>query len=170
MGRARWWTKLRPRWPEALVYDPEPVGYVLREAVEVRSGRPISGSAAVEAAGRGPGRGARRGVSAALLVPMTLVNPGHLEEIFDALTDAEIAVHHFFLKVSEDVLVKRIDRRSFPSDDPAQDEQVRRWCKSRIESCMAAVDTLPRDTVLTARGARGDGRRRADRVGAVAGR
>jgi hypothetical protein len=32
------------------------------------------------------------------------------------------------------VLVKRIDGRSFTPDDPAQDERVRRWCKSK-EAC-----------------------------------
>ncbi|WP_437004419.1 hypothetical protein [Streptomyces sp. enrichment culture] len=44
--------------------------------------------------------------------------------------------------------MKRIDGRSFTPDDPAQDERVREWCKSKIESCMAAVDTLPSDTMF----------------------
>lgn len=38
--------------------------------------------------------------------------------------------------------------RSFTPDDPEQYERVRRWCKSKIQSCMAAVDTLPSDTVF----------------------
>ncbi|WP_349307783.1 hypothetical protein [Streptomyces sp. HNM0645] len=72
----------------------------------------------------------------------------YVEEIFGVLKDAGVAVHHFFLKVSEEVLVKRIDGRSFTPDDPEQDERVRGWCKSKIESCIAAVDTLPGDTVF----------------------
>ncbi|GEC09634.1 hypothetical protein SSP24_72890 [Streptomyces spinoverrucosus] len=83
-----------------------------------------------------------------VLVPMTLVNPGYVDEIFGALKDAGIDVHHFFLKVSREILAKRIDGRSFTPDNPEQDERVRRWCKDRIEPCMAAADTLPSDTVF----------------------
>ncbi|MGW0771111.1 hypothetical protein [Streptomyces sp. NPDC002676] len=43
---------------------------------------------------------------------------------------------------------KRIDGRSFTPHDPEQDERVRRWCKDRIESSMAAADTLPSDAVF----------------------
>lgn len=170
-GKSTLVDELRLRWPEALVYDPEMVGYVLREIVEVPTGdfqdlrlwrRQVADLA----------MGLVEEHQRPVLVPMTLVNPGYVEEIFGALKDAGIAVHHFFLKVSEEVLVKRIDGRSFTPDDPAQDERVRKWCKSKIESCMAAVDTLPGDTVFL------DGelspRELADdvlaRVGAVPGR
>ncbi|TLQ47911.1 AAA family ATPase [Streptomyces marianii] len=146
-GKSTLVEELRPRRPEALVYDPEMVGYVLREIVDVPTGdsqdlrlwrRQVAELAV------GLVEEYRRPV----LVPMTLVNPGYAEEIFGALKDAELAVHHFFLKVSEEVLVKRIDGRSFTPDDPAQDERVREWCKSKIESCLAAVDALPHDTVF----------------------
>ena len=139
--------ELRERRPEALVYDPEMVGYVLREIVEVPTGdfqdlrlwrRQVANLAV------GLVEEYRRPV----LVPMTLVNSTYVEEVFGALKDAGIAVHHFFLEVPEDQLVKRIDGRSFTPDDPAQDERVRAWCKSKIETCMAAVETLPKDTVF----------------------
>ncbi|MFF9607565.1 AAA family ATPase [Streptomyces sp. NPDC014684] len=146
-GKSTLVDELRPRWPEALVYDPEMVGYVLREIVEVPTGdfqdlrlwrRQVADLAV----------GLVEEYQRPVLVPMTLINPGYVEEIFGVLRDAGIAVRHFFLKVSEEVLVKRIDGRSFTPDDPAQDERVRAWCKSKIESCVAAVDTLPRDTVF----------------------
>ncbi|KUL47143.1 AAA family ATPase [Streptomyces regalis] len=146
-GKSTLVDELRPRWPEALVYDPEVVGYVLREIVEVPTGdfqdlrlwrRQVADLAVglVEEYGR------------PVLVPMTLINPGYVGEIFSKLTDAGIEVHHFFLKVSREVLEKRIDGRSFTPDDPEQDERVRRWCKDRIEPCMAAADTLPSGTVF----------------------
>ncbi|MEW2398140.1 AAA family ATPase [Streptomyces sp. NPDC046862] len=146
-GKSTLVDELRPRRPEALVYDPEMVGYVLREIVEVPAGdfqdlrlwrRQVADLAV------GLVEEYRRPV----LVPMTLVNPGYVGEIFGALKDAGITVHHFFLKVPQEVLEKRIDGRSFTPDDPEQDERVRRWCKDRIEPCMAAVDTLPSDTVF----------------------
>ncbi|MFE6338738.1 AAA family ATPase [Streptomyces sp. NPDC057798] len=140
--------ELRQRWPEALVFDPEMVGYVLREVVAVPTGdfqdlrlwRREVASLAV---------GLIEEYHRPLLVPMTLVDPAYAGEIFSALKDAAgIDVHHFFLKVPREVLEKRIDDRSFTPDNPEQDERVRRWCKSRIESCMAAADTLPIDTVV----------------------
>ncbi|MFD7663477.1 AAA family ATPase [Streptomyces sp. NPDC059788] len=146
-GKSTLVDELRPRWSEALVYDPEMVGYVLREIVEVPTGdfqdlrlwrRQVADLAV------GLVEEYRRSV----LVPMTLVSPGYVGEIFDALKEAGITVHHFFLKVSREVLEKRIDGRSFTPDDPEQDERVRRWCKDRIEPCMAAAGTLPSDTVF----------------------
>ncbi len=146
-GKSTLVDELRPRWPEALVYDPEMTGYVLREIVDVPTGdfqdlrlwrRQVAGLAV------GLVQEYRRPV----LVPMTLVDPRYVGEIFGALKDAGIVAHHFFLRVSPDVLVRRIDGRSFTPDDPARDEQVRQWCKDRIEPCTAAADALPGDTVF----------------------
>ncbi|UUU22922.1 ATP-binding protein [Streptomyces sp. DSM 40750] len=139
--------ELRGRWPEALVFDPEVVGYVLREIVDVPTGdfqdlrlwrRQVAEFVV------GLVEEYRRPV----LVPMTLVNSSYLEEVFGAIEAADLTVHHFFLKVPEDVLVARIDGRSFTPDAPEQDERVRRWCKERIAACTAAIDTLPADTVF----------------------
>ncbi|MET9040868.1 AAA family ATPase [Streptomyces mirabilis] len=139
--------ELRPRWPEALVYDPEMVGFVLREIVEVPTGdfqdlqlwrRQVADLAV----------GLIEEYRRPVLVPMTVVDPGYVGEIFGALKNAGIDLHHFFLKVSRETLEKRIDGRVFFPDDPEREEQVRRWGKDRIEPCMAAVDTLPGDTVF----------------------
>jgi hypothetical protein len=139
--------ELRERWPEAVVLDPEVIGYVLREIVEVPTGdfqdlrlwrRQVAEFLV------GLVEECRRPV----LVPMTLVNPAYVGEVFGEIRAAGIPLHHFFLKVPEEVLVARIDGRSFTPDDPAQDERVRRWCKGRIAACLAAVDTLPTDTVF----------------------
>ncbi|MGW0771326.1 AAA family ATPase [Streptomyces sp. NPDC002676] len=146
-GKSTLADELRPRWPEALVFDPEMIGYVLRQIVEVPTGdfqdlrlwrRQVAGLAV----------GLVEEYHRPVLIPMTLVDPGYASEIFSALKDAGITVHHFFLKVSREVLEKRIDGRSFTPHDPEQDERVRRWCKGRIGSCMAVADTLPSDTVF----------------------
>lgn len=146
-GKSTLVDELRPRWPEALVYDPEMVGFVLREIVEVPTGdfqdlrlwrRQVADLAV------GLVEEYRRPV----LVPMTLVNPGYAGEIFGVLKDAGIDLHHFFLNVSREVLEKRIDGRTFFPDDPEREERVRRWGKDRIEACMAATATVPGDTVF----------------------
>lgn len=78
-----------------LVYDPEMVGYVLREIVEVPTGdfqdlrlwrRQVADLAV----------GLVEEYERPVLVPMALVNPGYVREIFGALKDAGIDVHHFF--------------------------------------------------------------------------
>ncbi|MEU1133332.1 AAA family ATPase [Streptomyces sp. NPDC005900] len=139
--------ELRPRWPEALVFDPEMIGFVLRGIVEVPTGdfqdlrlwrRQVAAMAV------GLVEEYRRPV----LVPMTLVDPRYVEEVFGALEDAGVALHHFFLDVPRDLLEKRIEGRVFFPDDPGREEEVRRWSKDRIRACTAATATLPRDTVL----------------------
>ncbi|MFF3645264.1 AAA family ATPase [Streptomyces sp. NPDC002564] len=139
--------EVRKRRPEALVFDPETVGFVLREIVapptgdfqDLRLWRRQVASLAV-----GLVEEHRRPV----LVPMTLVEPRYVAEIFGALKEAGIASHHYFLDASEEVLVRRIDGRSFTPDAPEQDERVRAWCKSRIVACRAARATLPDDTTF----------------------
>lgn len=134
--------ELRPRWPEALVLDPELVGFVLRKIVEVPTGdfqdlrlwrRQVADLAV----------GLVEEYHRPVLVPMTLINAQYVGEIFGVLKGAGITVHHFFLTVSREILERRIDGRSFTPDDPEQDERVRRWCKERIGPCMAAADVLP---------------------------
>ncbi|MFD8292517.1 AAA family ATPase [Streptomyces lavendulae] len=139
--------ELSGRWPEALVYDPEMVGFLLREIVEVPTGdfqdlrlwrRQVADLAVglVQEYGR------------PLLVPMTLADPGYAGEIFDVLEGAGIELHHFFLTVPRETLEERIDGRTFFPDDPERERRVRHWAKGRIEACTAAAGTLPGDTVL----------------------
>lgn len=134
-------------WPETLVYDPEQIGYVLRDIVDIPSGdfqdlplwrRQVAGMA----------EGLVTEYQRPVLAPMTVVNPRYLGEIFGALAEAGLVVHHFFLKVSPETLARRIDARTVAPHDPVRDAQVRQWCKAQIERCLDAVDTLPHDTVL----------------------
>ncbi|MEU5978386.1 AAA family ATPase [Streptomyces sp. NPDC047315] len=138
---------LRPHWPEALMYDPEQVGYLLREIVPVPTGDfqdlPLWRRQVVDLA-----VGLVAEYRRPLLVPMTLVDPGYHAEIFDGLRDRGLDVHHFFLKVSPQVLTERIDSRVHAPDDPEQEAEIRSWCKGKIAQCVAAADSLPGDTVF----------------------
>ncbi|MEV0494381.1 AAA family ATPase [Streptomyces atratus] len=146
-GKTTLVAELHRRWPEALVYDPEQIGYVLRDIVEVPKGnfqhlplwrRQVASMAIglVEEYGR------------PVLAPMTVVDPQYADEIFGALETAGVTVHHFFLEVSADVLEQRLDARVVAPDDPVRDEAARRWGKAQIAQCVAAVDTLRAGTVL----------------------
>ncbi|MET7905287.1 AAA family ATPase [Streptomyces sp. NPDC005336] len=138
---------LSRRWPEALVYDPERIGYVLRDIVAVPTGNfqdlPLwRRQAAAMAIGLAEEYGRP------VLAPMTVVDPGYLGEIFGALMGAGVTVHHFFLKVSPEVLERRLDARVVAPGDPERDEAARRWGKEQIAPCTAAVDRMPGDTVF----------------------
>ncbi|MET9048911.1 AAA family ATPase [Streptomyces sp. NPDC004362] len=139
--------ELQRRRPAALVYDPEQIGYVLRDIVEVPTGnfqdlrlwrRQVISMAV----------GLLEEYERPILVPMTLVDPQYVAEMFGALEEAEVAVHHFFLKVPSEALARRIDARTVAPNDPERDEAARQWCKAQIEQCVAAVDTLPTDTIF----------------------
>lgn len=146
-GKSSLVEELKRCWPQALVYDPELVGFAVREIVEVPTGDfqdlAVWRGSVVDMALRLIAEYDRP-----LLVPMTLVDPEYLREIHGGLRSAGQEVHHFFLQVSGQVLQERIDAQSFTPDDPQRDADVRVWRKAQIERCEAAVPLLPEDTVV----------------------
>ncbi|MGW4384453.1 AAA family ATPase [Kitasatospora sp. NPDC004531] len=139
--------EVRGRLPEALVFDPEEVGFVLRQVVPDPPAdfqdlplwrRQVASLAA----------GLVTEYDRPVLVPMTLVRPAYLAEIFGALAEAGVPTRHYFLRVPEPTLLARIAGRSVTPDDPARDERIRAWCRSRIPECRAAETAMPPDTVF----------------------
>ncbi|MGW3787609.1 AAA family ATPase [Micromonospora chokoriensis] len=134
--------------PRLLMFDAELPGFMLREIVPP----PASGdfqdlrvwrrsvadtaTALLEEYGR------------TLVVPMTVVVPSYLDEIFGRLRAHEVLVDHFFIDVPTDVLRTRIAAQSVWPDDPDRDAQVRAWRLEQVARCAAAVSMLPADTVV----------------------
>ncbi|GAA1326821.1 AAA family ATPase [Pseudonocardia xinjiangensis] len=150
--------ELHRQWPATLVFDPEQVGYVLREIVDVPTGnfqdlplwrRQVAAMAV----------GLLEEYHRPLLVPMTLVEAAYLDEIIAAV--GGITVRHFYLDVPRDVLVQRIESRTMTPDDPGRDADVRAWCVAQIERCRATTDRLPTGTVFL------DGRQRVPELTAT---
>ena len=83
-----------------------------------------------------------------LLIPMTLVNPHYIEEIFSALAKSNVAINHFFLNVPATELERRITSRVTNPDDPDANESAKEWCKAQIEPCLRGAQTLPDGTVF----------------------
>ncbi|WP_328654471.1 tunicamycin resistance protein [Micromonospora sp. NBC_00330] len=134
--------------PRLLMFDAELPGFMLREIVPP----PASGdfqdlrvwrrsvadtaTALLEEYGR------------TLVVPMTVVVPSYLDEIFGRLRAHEVLVDYFFIDVPTDVLRTRIAAQSVWPDDPDRDAQVRAWRLEQVARCAAAVSMLPADTVV----------------------
>ncbi|MEU3224347.1 AAA family ATPase [Streptomyces sp. NPDC006976] len=146
-GKTTLVTELTRRLPDALVYDPEHVGFLLRRIVEVPDGDfqniPLWRKQVASLA-----RGLVEEYGRPVLAPMTVVRRQYADEIFDALDRAGVPVHHFFLDVPARVLEQRLDDRVVVPGDPERDEAARRWGKARIAECVAAVGSLREDTVV----------------------
>ncbi|MBV7672212.1 ATP-binding protein [Streptomyces halstedii] len=138
--------ELHRRRPDALVYDPEHTGFVLRNIVREHTGDfqdlPLWRSQVV-----GMALDLVRAYGRPVLAPMTVVDPGYAEEIFGALESAGTTVHHFFLDVPAHTLEARLDARTVVPGDAERDERVRRWGKAQIPRCVAAASALRPGTV-----------------------
>jgi hypothetical protein len=151
-GKTTLVAELHRRWPEALVFDPEQIGLVLREIVEVptdnfqdlplwRTQVAAMAIGLVEEYGR------------PLLVPMTLVEAGYAEEIFAAVRARGISVQRVYLDVPADELARRVSGRMHAPGDPQREASVTNWAIAQIERCAAARALLPPDVLML------DGRR-----------
>ncbi|GGK20201.1 hypothetical protein GCM10011583_60130 [Streptomyces camponoticapitis] len=146
-GKTTLVAELHSRWPDALVYDPEQVGLLLREIVDDPTGDfqdlPLWRSQLVSLA-----LGLLKEYERPVLVPMTLVHPLYMSEVFGALAAAEVTMHHFFLKVPTDVLERRLRARAVPPHDPEAEAAGLAWVMERVVRCVAAADTMPAGTVF----------------------
>ncbi len=127
----------------SLLYDPEETGFFLRRIVpqpesgdfqDIPSWRRLVAATVIEL---------NRAYDTPLIVPMTLVKPGYLNEIFDRLESAGVAVHHVFLDPGEEVLRARIEAQVLYPEDPERDAEVRRWRLEQIPRCLAFGSRLP---------------------------
>jgi hypothetical protein len=139
--------ELHRRLPDAVIFDPEHVGYVLTQAVPAPTGdfQDLPGwrHLVVEHA-----LTLRRFHAATLIVPMTLVNRQYFDEIIGTLREAGEKVHHVFLDVPADILESRIKSQVITPDDPEQDESARQFRLKNIARCIAAAKEQPEDTVM----------------------
>ncbi|MET9554366.1 AAA family ATPase [Streptomyces sp. NPDC006645] len=146
-GKTTLVAELRSRRPDALVYDPEQVGLLLRDIVDVTiedfQDLPLWRSQLVSLA-----LALLKEYERPILVPMTLVNPLYLTEVFGALAAADVTVHHFFLKVPAPVLERRLRARGSALGDPEREAAGLRWVMERMVRCVAAADTMPDGTVF----------------------
>jgi hypothetical protein len=137
---------LRLQRPDAVVFDPEYIGYVLREFLPVPTGD-FQDLAAWREIVSASVTSINRHHADLLLVPMTLVHDDYRRETFDAIRTADAQLLEVFLDVPRDELRRRIDRRVL-SDDPVRDAAARAFCISKIDECTAAAGRLGPDTLV----------------------
>ncbi|MGH3201269.1 MAG: AAA family ATPase [Streptosporangiaceae bacterium] len=146
-GKTTLTEELHRRLPDAVIFDPEHVGYVLTLAVPAPTGdfqdlpswRHLVIAHALTL---------RRFHAATLIVPMTLVNRQYFDEIIGTLREAGEKVVHVFLDVPADILESRIRAQVVVPGDPERDESNRQFRLKNIGRCVAAAKEQPEDTVM----------------------
>ncbi len=118
--------RLRDRRPKSLIFDPEEIGFVVKETVPI----PASGDYQDLPLWRGLTIAAvseiRRNYSQDIIIPMTLVHPDYLTEILDGLRQIDDQLLHIFLMLNEDLLRHRISNQTM-HPDPNRNAEIREW-------------------------------------------
>jgi adenylylsulfate kinase-like enzyme len=140
--------ELHRRLPEALAFDPEYVGFILRKWVpspetgdfqDIPLWRRLVAEFAI---------GMSADYGRTLIIPMTLVSPAYREEIFGLINKAGDRVLHVFLEVPPEELRRRIDAQVLVEHEPEADASARTFRHRNIERCVAARAHLPVDTLV----------------------
>lgn len=147
--------ELSKRLDTAMTVDPELLGFVLRRMVPPPptgdfQDLPIWRKLTVRTL-----QEIRREYDRPLLVPMTLVVPNYLDEIFGSLRMAGEEIRHFFLSLDAALLRTRIENQIMVPDDPERDAGVRQQRLDQVERCLAARGEMPPGTVFLNSGMHG---------------
>jgi predicted kinase len=122
--------ELVPLLPAAILFDPERIGSLLREVIpageqtddfqDIAAWREVTRDAVASLARTRPG---------AVIVPMSVVDIGYLDEIVGGIRRGGVRVVHVSLEAPAVVIARRLKDRS--SDES--------WALERVEACVGAL-------------------------------
>lgn len=131
-GKTKVARRIAARRPGTWLLDPEQIGFMLRRAwpgampddfKDLPAWRKLT-VAMLEAAAQSE--------APLVVVPMTLAEPGHFEEIVGGMRAAGVDLRHFALMAEPATLRRRLGKRiDWPSS--------RRWALARVDGCSAAL-------------------------------
>lgn len=130
-GKTQTANMLHGRLPNSYVYDPENVGYFIRENVPDSLRQPDFQDFPLwrEFNYEMLAYIARR-FDGVILAPMTLVNPEYFNAIISRLREQGFRVHHYALCASKETLLRRLQSRG---DGPQS------WAAQQIDRCIACL-------------------------------
>jgi len=137
--------ELHRRLPDAVVYDPEDVGLMLRKWMRpngdfqhLPSWRELVVATAVSL---------RRHHAETLIVPMSLIRDAYRAEILGGLAEAGEEVLHVFLEADAGVLRERLNARvTHPDKD--WDQQAGEFGMTGVDEMVAAASRQPGGTLM----------------------
>ncbi len=124
--------ELQRRLPDSFVYDPENIGYFLRDNLpEALQKNDFQDHAAWRSFNYEMLRYLAGEYAGTVIVPMTLVKRAYYDEIVTRLENEGILIQHFILWAEKATLIKRLQRRfEFGSG----------WAIDRIDVCLDAFE------------------------------
>ena len=138
--------ELHRRIPEAVVYDPEDVGLMLRKWIpsngdfqHLPSWRELVIATALSL---------RKHHTETLIVPMSLIRNGYRTEILGGLDIAGEEVLHVFLEMDADALRSRLNARVKDPDGPDWDQAARQFGMTSVDEMVEAAARQPSGTLM----------------------
>lgn len=139
VGKTTTTNELKALIPDAITFDPEEIGFLLRNLIPVPTGdfqdlpswRRLTIATIAEVAAS---------TSGTVVVPMTLLNEKYADEIFTGLTARRLETLHVALHTNEHVLRERIVGHDLFPGDPERNSTARDW---RINHLAAYNKALP---------------------------
>jgi predicted kinase len=134
------------RLPDAVVYDPEDVGFMLWKWIppngdfqHLPSWRELVIATALSL---------RRHHAETLIVPMSLIRDAYRAEILGGLAGAGAEVLHVFLEADVGVLRERLNARVTDPDNPEWDQAARKIGMTGLDEMVAAAARQPGGTLM----------------------
>ena len=138
--------ELHRRLPDAIVCNPEHVGFMLWKWIppnddfqDLPSWRELVVATVVSL---------RKHHADTVIVRMSLIRDAYRAEILGALADAGEEVLHVFLEADADVLRRRLGARGTPAENPGAKTSAREWAFSRVDAAVAAAARQPKGTLI----------------------
>ncbi|TQM79566.1 adenylylsulfate kinase-like enzyme [Saccharothrix saharensis] len=140
--------ELRRRLPDALSFDPEHVGLLLRMSAPPPPTGDFQDLPAWRKTTAEFATTLHREYGQHVITPMTLVERSYQEEIFGHLASAGVPLLHVFLDVPADELRRRITDQVLDPYNPEADAQARAFRLRNVDRCVAARASLPAGTLV----------------------
>jgi adenylate kinase family enzyme len=137
VGKTTVATKLLEKIPNSILFDPEEVGYMLRNIItdEIKDEQERTDNfqdlslwkvLVVQVA-----KSLKTKYRKNLIVPMTIYNEGYFRYIYDGFKEADIGTHHFCLMAKEETIYERLRKRG---------EVDGNWCFQQSKKCLDAYN------------------------------
>ncbi|HZK01731.1 MAG TPA: AAA family ATPase, partial [Anaerovoracaceae bacterium] len=125
--------ELNRRLPNSFVYDPENIGYFIRDNIPKEIQNPdFQDYGQWRLFNYEMLRYIVREYSGVIIVPMTINKHQYYEEIIQRLIDDGIILKHYILYADKETILKRLNKRL---------ERGETWAKSQIDRCIEAFNT-----------------------------
>ncbi len=139
--------ELKKEIPESILFDPEEVGGLIHRIVPHSKSTDFQDYKMWREIVINYLCGLYKEFGLPIIVPMTLIKPDYINEIFESLKNQSISLKHFYLDIDEEILRGRIKSQIIHTSDSQKDEWIRNWRLERVSQCLEAKKNMPCDTI-----------------------